>query len=549
MSYKIRRFLLLWLALIAVYSLLRSHTFLSAVSHDDGLFLYGGQAWADGYLPYRDAWDHKAPGILFFHSLPFRLFPFSLPAVKLHQILWLAASAAILYHVLRNYFLRTSAWPALALYVFFTGLPFTIRTGGLTEEDALCFIMLAYWIALRRSGSRLRKAFLSGLFLGIACQFRQTYIFSFIFILGAILKDLRDRSIPWRQWLPSLLWIGAGSVLPEIIVSFYFWAHGAWYDYFEASYLVNFYYVGPGRPDIASAQELWKQWEFIRNTGPYLLSPLLAAGVFRWEPSPLRWIFFALLGTYCGELFSIGLSGEYYGHYYVQASISMAFFLAFFFEGVRHRVHAWRKAKEVSPTVLLSGVWVVLLVIATVLPLIWGVQRYVSDFDSILNDRRNPEGEYAFQQSVALAAAQLTDPEDKILLIGHEPNSVYLFAKRHAGSRYYHYSPLWKEKLTGTVKDRHIHQFLSDLQTRQPTLLLLDLSKMDSSDPLDRIRQRAPEALPYVQENYIPLRDALSPEEMKEFSEPLFWYDAAMVFWVRKDQVEDIRERYEKEKS
>ncbi|MGC9326775.1 MAG: glycosyltransferase family 39 protein, partial [Candidatus Hinthialibacter sp.] len=306
----------LWLFLLVAcaYTGLRSHTFFAPFPHDEGLFLYGGQAWANGELAYRDFWDHKPPATFFFHSLPLRLFPFSITAVKIHECIWLSLSALLLFALCRRRFSRAVSFITLTLYVVYTSLPYTIRTGGLTEESALFFIVLSFYLILRKEGSIFGNSLWAGLALGAAIQFRQTFFFESFFLLGAALHAIRRNGEAWfKIWKPGLA-LAAGMILPEILVSLYFLIQGAWFDYFEASYLINFFYVGPARPDRSWSEFLTIQWTFIQSTGPYLFSPLLAFAVFSWIPKTNRWMLGPLLAVFLGDACAISLSGEYYKH-------------------------------------------------------------------------------------------------------------------------------------------------------------------------------------------------------------------------------------------
>ena len=138
------------------------------------------------------------------------------------------------------------------------------------------------------------------------------------------------------------------------------------------------------------------------------------------------------------------------------------------------------------------------------------------------------------QQSVAEAVQRFTTPEDTILLIGRMPNSVYIHSGRHAGSRYFHYTPLWKEKLFQSTEETHIEQFSQDLKERNPALLLFDLTRMPPDEPLQRVQEFTPAILPYFQEHYAPLEEVFDLDPIELW----FWYDIRLVIWARKDLAE-----------
>ncbi|MBN2329864.1 MAG: glycosyltransferase family 39 protein [Candidatus Omnitrophica bacterium] len=537
MTKKIPTTLWLFLLIACAYIGLRSHTLLAAFPHDEGLFLYGGQAWANGELAYRDFWDHKPPATFFFHSIPLRLFPFSIAAVKIHECLWLALSALLLFALCRRRFSRAASFLTLAFYIFYTSLPYTIRTGGLTEENALFFVVLSFYLILRKSEKPLWSALWAGLALGAAVQFRQTFIFESLFLLGAALHSIRrSNEARFTIWKPGLA-LAAGMILPEILVSLYFLIQGAWFDYFEASYLINFFYVGPARPERALSEILAIQWTFIRSTGPYLLSPLLAFSVYYWIPKTNRWMLWPLLAAFLGDACAISLSGEYYEHYYVQAAASSILLLALFLDGLEQAIRkAWNPSNAASHRAM-SAIFSLLLITITAYPFVSAIKRYESDVRQILQERSQLESTTGFQQGAAQAIRDLTDPEDRILLIGRDPNSIYIQSKRYAGSRFYHFTPLWKEKLEGVITARHMKAFMQDLSDKRPAILLIDRRSIQKLLEDSEFMQQVND---YFEKNYTALDEIVeeSPEDL------WFWYGPRLTFLIRNDKIGAVKDRY-----
>jgi hypothetical protein len=534
---------MIWILLFGIYAGLRSHTFFSELAHDDGLFLYGGQAWAHGELPYRDFWDHKPPGIFFYHSIPFRLFPFSVAAAKWHEILWLSLSATLLFAFCKRRFLLPTSLFCVAAYVFYTSAYYTIRTGGLTEESALFFVVLCFWLILRRKGNLLKNAFFSGLALGIAFQFRQTYVFELPFLIGALLHNAHYRGEKFTDVLTPFLAIFLGLAIPELIISFYFFLHGAWFTYFDSSYLCNFYYIGPTvRPDHTWLEILQeKHGRFLMATGPYLLAPILALTTWKWVRKDTRWIYLPLLLAFIGEMVAVSLSGEYYEHYYVQASVSTCLLLAFFAEGLLQFWKQRARAGLFTPGSAIAALASLTVLTATFWPWVTGTQQYISDYKRVLDQRQIDEGLYAYQRSVAQAIATLTDPQDRILLIGRDPNSVYMLSKRYAGARYYHVSPLWKPKFVDYTKDYHKQAYFDDVKRHQPAILIVDFySRTRDERGLLRVEKFFPPFMTYIEENYTLLEDITDthPEDL------WFWYGIRTQLLIRNDKKKQIQNKY-----
>ena len=101
------------------------------------------------------------------------------------------------------------------------------------------------------------------------------------------------------------------------------------------------------------------------------------------------------------------------------------------------------------------GTTSLLLALITILPWCSGMKKYYADYSRINEQRLMAEGPYNTQRSVANAVKLMTSPDERILLIGRDPNSVYILAERYSAARYYHFAPLWKEKLYGSLKEHH----------------------------------------------------------------------------------------------
>jgi hypothetical protein len=544
------RWLLLWCLLLAVLAGLRSHTFLAPITHDEAIFLYGGQAWAVGQTPYRDFWDHKPPNIFLFHSLPLWVFPFSHTAVLVNELLWLALAATFFAAVCRLHSSRTATAVALAFLCLFVSERVTIRTGGFTEESSLTFVALSYLMLFRSSRHVWRDVFWAGVFLGFAAQFRQTYGLSLLFLCATAWWRSRQAGMGVMNTIAALVLGGLGFAVPEAFWSAYFWSKGLWREYFEGSYLFNFFYIGADRESqITLADSIHEHWRVLRDTGPMLAAPVLALVMAPWLSRRLRAVFGLLVLAFICEFVPVSISGEYYHHYYLQAAISSCLLLGLAAEAIRRVVRAEHvapsetKARPPSGVKRIVGLVAAMAVIAVAAWLTaGGVRVYVEQYRSVIRRNQSPTGDLAVEKSLGEAIAHLTEPKERILLLGVQPNACYFAAKRYAGARYYHNSPLFKGKFLKHISEQMRQRMISDLKTRRPTLILLGTLEGGEREWLgmDLVNQRASFLRSYLDENYVPFEQIVSP-----IPSDWFWYQRDCSFLVRKDQVEAIRKRFE----
>jgi hypothetical protein len=526
----LRRFVCIYIALFFLYAVLRSHWLLSPIGHDEGLFLAGAQACALGELPYRDFWDHKPPGIFWLHSIPLRLFPYSRLAVKVSEAAWIALSGTLFWFLCRRLFSHWVALTALGLYVFYTSAPITIRSGGLTEELALTWHALAYILIMVPKVRGIRSSLLAGIALAVACQFRQTYAFSGPVFVWIIWREAVSPATGLRHLAAFL----GGLVMPETLVSLYFLYQGAWYEYLETSYWFNILYVRARGISPIGRRTLSNTVRFIVSTGPYLVSPILACGGLGRGPLPARRFLVPFLLLFFSDICGAEMSGEGYEHYYVQATVSSCLLIGLLLQSVARangetaRGQSWRRPHRIALFALFLALCIT------------GTNRYVKDVHGLVLRHGRTRGPIVLQHSVAEAIQNLTHPDDRILLLGKSPNSVYLLARRLPGSRYYHNSPLFKEKFRNAIPERFRERFLYDLRSRRPVIIILGAAEEESitRGDLDLARERAPFMLSALQEGYIPLEDIA-----EKMPSDWFWYGKDCSFLVRRDRTDEIIER------
>lgn len=461
----------------------------------------------------------------------------------------------------------------------------------MTEESALTFHALSYFFALRPRGSPRLNFFLAGLFLGLAAQFRQPFGLSVIFIGLCVLWRPQGLEASFRTKFGLLLFAALGTALPEAVCSGYFLAKGRWQEYFEASYLYNFLYMrGELDPDVLGPgllllpiltlltlracfgmtlntaafgvdAVLQKCWRMIQATGPYLLSPAIAIPLLWWLPRRLRRVGALMVAAFVCDLMAISLGGRYYEHYYLQVAISSSFLLGLslqaIYEGLRPRSLLGKAALQPPLAIRrlkgLRAIWSLLCVLTGALVLrvcflstAGAVKQYIRSYKAELQTRRQPGGELKAEQGIGKAIRTVTRPDERILLLGASPTSVYFAGQRLAGSRYYHLSPFFRQAFAKSMRERHRERFMSDLKTRRPVLVILAREERQIYFAgMDVIEKSAAAFLTsYLEENYVPLEKSYSRPWRRE---GWTWYRRICTFLIRKDMTEEVARRLQEE--
>jgi 4-amino-4-deoxy-L-arabinose transferase-like glycosyltransferase len=269
-------------------------------SRDSGVFLYMGWRFLQGDIPYRDVWDHKPPLIYFVDALGLALTPDSLWGVWFFQFIFLALTLFFIYKVLDQAF---GTYAALTGAIVLTsGLLTILEKGNVTEEYALVFQALCFWLFLRawNTDFPLRASFWIGVLGGLAFNFKQTTIGIWI-AYAILLLALRffQRKSPVRDVF-SLL---AGWLVPSLLLIVYLASQNALADYWEQAFLYNFVYIGKHEGIRRLIPVFIKGFAYLQNGWVLYLAGLgwLAGLAYVWlkrrhlltEPHPL--ILIALL--------------------------------------------------------------------------------------------------------------------------------------------------------------------------------------------------------------------------------------------------------------
>lgn len=214
-------------------------------SGDQALFLTYSKAISNGAILYRDVWDIKQPGILFFYLVAGRLFGFTEIGIHLAEIIYWLGFSLFLIIGLRKYF--SNPFFAVLIPLFTTGIYYSVSGSvQLTQVEGLVGIplFLSLWCCqkfLERPDKKsllLLSGFCGGIVLTLKLLFI-TILFAFWFCLFAYCCFLFFKKDAKRILISSGL-IVFGLLIPIAPVVFYFAENDAlgdlWYTTFVYPY-------------------------------------------------------------------------------------------------------------------------------------------------------------------------------------------------------------------------------------------------------------------------------------------------------------------------
>lgn len=460
-------------------------------SRDSGVFLYMAWRLLNGDVPYQDVWDHKPPLIYFVDALGLAMTPNSLWGVWFLQLIFIFFTLFLIYKLLDREFGLPSALAGTV--VLTSGLLTILEKGNVTEEFALVFQALAFWLFVGawKKDFPIRLSLWIGILGGLAFNFKQTTIGLWV-TYGLFLLAIRliQRRFPFKELLALL----AGWLVPSVLLGGYLASRGAFSDFWEQAYLYNFIYIGKHEGIRRLISVFIKGFAYLQNGWVLYLSILgwLAGVGTVWvkrkglftEIKPL--ILIALVNLPVEVLFIL-VSGRSILHYYLTPLPVMAILagsLAYtipvltkaFMKGPRARIHKW------SPGIVLAIV---------LLGQIGLVKNYPQALYTLSDNDYAPTIEYIQNN---------TQPGDQVLIIGAE-SVVNFLTRREAPTRYVYQYPL---ALLG--RRPMFEEYFNQILGNKPILIVDTRGRTELDDrlyvPLQKRSEIVREGVAYLGENY-----------------------------------------------
>jgi len=194
---------------------------------DTSTFTYVSRTVLDGGMPYRDAWDLKAPAIFYVYAVPVALFGNNHGAVQALDAIWQVATALVLFAIaVRIYGRREIGLLAGLLYllVYYAGSfwEMTQAEGFLNLPLALSML----WLLRALENDNFAAWCVSGAFVAVATLFKIPMgLVGIVMIVAAIARN------PGRgQAVRRLSALALGFAAPLLLCVIYFQAKGALWD-------------------------------------------------------------------------------------------------------------------------------------------------------------------------------------------------------------------------------------------------------------------------------------------------------------------------------
>ena len=208
-------------------------------TRDSGTFLYVGWRWLEGDIPYRDAWDHKPPGIFVINTLGLWLANGDKIGVHLLEYVFILTAFGVLYDISRKRYGQL-----IAMFVTILILLSTISLvfgHNFTETYTLVFIAVTFWMLAQKDIDDWGRGRLIGVGVLAAltfCMKQQQAMMTYI-ALGLYLLVDRGYKNQWRRLIHEVVWLGLGfGLIIGLVVAYFYW-HEALDDLWDAVIIYN----------------------------------------------------------------------------------------------------------------------------------------------------------------------------------------------------------------------------------------------------------------------------------------------------------------------
>lgn len=388
---------------------------------DEGEYAYIGQRILHGEVPYRDVYNQKTPVAFYTVAAGQALLGPSVSELRLFGSAYGLLSTGAVYAVARSALGPLGA--ALAALSF--GAMVFDQAGILHQASTEYFMLL--WLALgvlawNKAGALGRPgwALAAGTLAGLACLTKQSGAALLLyFAADALFRRRRAGRAALAASLREFAWAAAGFAVALASVAAFFAAHGALREFVDCAWLQIGGYVGERYHDLALLGRLTQVAEIAgRDAGFWVVG---AFGLYRAARSGMGaasgwWIL--LLALLAAALAPGGSSR----HYYLPLALPFALGMAALAQSLRERAGALRAATALA------------LLLPWLGPLSHGWSLLHPDLSRLPPRIFRPFDRAAL---VARAIEERTEPEERFLIVGSEPQ-IYYLADRPAATRLIH---------------------------------------------------------------------------------------------------------------
>lgn len=401
------------------------------LERDEGEFAYGGQLLLSGELPYQSLYAMKLPGIYVVYAAIMAIFGQTVRGIHLGLLLVNLASIALIYALARRLFDAATALVAAVSFAVLTFSAVVVGTLAQAEHFVVLPALAGIWLLLEaQDRQRYWLFFASGIGFGLALVVKQHGAAYLLFGLAyAMIGPPSPSRGDWRKRLAGALFVLAGGLLPLAATCLAAALLGIWAPFVHWTFTYPSHYV---------REESWYGAWFNLSRAlrlQWVMSECLWAAaavgvaVVALLPSyrPARRLVLLLLAASCLAMVP---GGYFRHHYFLLLWPTLALASAVGLVACGRWLSRWGRGGQAAGIALVTGV------------LGWSVAQQLGV--ALPNDPRELSRFYyptvfADAPEIARLIAENTGPQDRVAILGSEPELLFYARRRSATGHIYMY--------------------------------------------------------------------------------------------------------------
>lgn len=449
------------------------------LERDEGEYAYAGQLILQGIPPYQFAYNMKFPGVYFSYAILMAMFGETARGIHLGIALVTSATAVFVFLIGKKLLNPTGGLIAAANFVVLSLSPAMLGFVGHATHFVALFATIGAWALLPANGNGKHSrgwALCSGVAFGLAVLMKQhALFFAPLGLLWLVLESRQNATKQDRLEAQKIIAFLVGCPLPILVVALALTCFGvAGQAYFWTLKYASEYV------SVNTIQSVWMNFsrEFFpifKSTGLFWILGMIGFVIALRKRCGLSLISFVL---FLGGLLAV-IPGFYFrNHYFLAALPGLALLNAVAMAAAGN----WLRQKKRS--ILLQALPVSAFLVC-IFATAWNGRGVWFDGSPDQISRRtyglNPFIEAA---PVAGYLKAHTSPDEKIAVLGSEPE-IYFLARRHSATGYIYMYPLTEPQL---LSEKMRNDFIGEIESaasRYVVLVNLESSWI-SVKPADR---------------------------------------------------------------
>ena len=447
---------------LVIFAIVRIRLRNMPLERDEGEYAYAGQLILQGVPPYHFAYNMKLPGTYAAYAVMMAAFGQTVAGIRIGMLVVLLGNTFLVFFLGRRLFGILAGTVAAASYTILANRLTTVSLNGHATHFIVLMALAGTLLLLRAiETQRTGALFGSGIFFGLAFLMKQHGIlfavFGFLFWAWSEWKQQRAN---WRKLIFQGCILATGMILPFLLTCLILWYAGVFRQFWFWTVSYGAAYENEIKFSEGSRYFRAMISRFARPLNIWIPAGLGLTALFwnrRGRQHNVLLLSFALFS------FLAVCPGFWFRPHYFLVLLPAVALLAGL--GIS-ATYEYLREREVSPKV----VWIpIALFVLSYLSALRGQRKYLFKMDPVRVHREMYIGD-GFPEAAAVGnyIRDHSSTQDRVAVIGSEPEIYFLSRRRSATGYIYMYPLMEKQKFALRMQSDMIHQ----IEDTQPKIVV-----------------------------------------------------------------------------